>query len=169
MVSSSPYVVGLTGGIGSGKSYVSSLFASLGVTIIDADIIARKVVAPGTEGLQGLVEHFGSDILTSNGELNRALLRNKVFSDPEEKSWLNAFLHPKIRQKMNSDIASITSPYGILVVPLLIENKLQNMVNRIAVVDCSEETQLKRTVNRDNSSEDIIKNIIASQASREQR
>jgi len=166
---SRPFLVGLTGGIGSGKTLVSDTFAQLGVDIVDADIIARDVVAPGSEGLGALVEHFGSDIVTASGELNRAALRELVFSNEEEKAWLNTCLHPRIRQAMQQAAANVNSSYGILAVPLLIENDLTGMVDRVAVVDCPEDMQLSRAMQRDGSSETIIKNIIASQASREQR
>ncbi|MEC7826008.1 MAG: dephospho-CoA kinase [Pseudomonadota bacterium] len=166
---SRPFLVGLTGGIGSGKTLVSDTFAQLGVDIVDADIIARDVVAPGSEGLGALVEHFGSDIVTASGELNRAALRELVFSNEEEKAWLNTCLHPRIRQAMQQAAANVNSSYGILAVPLLIENDLTGMVDRVAVVDCPEDMQLARAMQRDGSSETIIRNIIASQATREQR
>lgn len=164
-----PFIVGLTGGIASGKTLVSDCFARLGITIIDADIIARDVVAPGTAGLQAIVDHFGNSILTPEGALNRSLLRAKVFSNNKEKQWLNNCLHPRIRAQMQQDIQTVTSPYGILSVPLLLENKLQSLVNRILVVDCRESTQLERALQRDGSDESIIKGIMASQASREDR
>lgn len=166
---SRPFLVGLTGGIGSGKTLVSDTFAQLGVDIVDADIIARDVVAPGSEGLGALVEHFGSDIVTASGELNRAALRELVFSNEEEKAWLNTCLHPRIRQAMQQAAANVNSSYGILAVPLLIENDLTGMVDRVAVVDCPEDMQLARAMQRDGSSETIIRSIIASQATREQR
>ena len=166
---SRPFLVGLTGGIGSGKTLVSDTFAQLGVDIVDADIIARDVVAPGSEGLGALVEHFGSDIVTASGELNRAALRELVFSNEEEKAWLNTCLHPRIRQAMQQAAANVNSSYGILAVPLLIENDLTGMVDRVAVVDCPEDMQVARAMQRDGSSETIIRNIIASQATREQR
>ena len=166
---SRPFLVGLTGGIGSGKTLVSDTFAQLGVDIVDADIIARDVVAPGSEGLSALVEHFGSGIVTASGELNRAALRERVFSNVEEKAWLNACLHPRIRRAMQQAAANVKSSYGILAVPLLIENDLTGMVDRVTVVDCPEDMQVARAMQRDGSSETIIRSIIASQATREQR
>ncbi len=166
---SRPFLVGLTGGIGSGKTLVSDTFAQLGVDIVDADIIARDVVAPGSEGLGALVEHFGSDIVTASGELNRAALRELVFSNEEEKAWFNTCLHPRIRQAMQQAAANVNSSDGILAVPLLIENDLTGMVDRVTVVDCPEDMQVARAMQRDGSSETIIRNIIASQATREQR
>lgn len=164
-----PFLVGLTGGIGSGKTLVSDAFASQGIDIVDADIIARDVVAPGSEGLAALTAHFGTGIINEKGELNRAALRERVFSNEQEKTWLNACLHPRIRQAMQQAASEVTSPYGILAVPLLIENNLVGMVDRVAVVDCPEDMQLARAMKRDGSSEAIIRNIIDSQASREQR
>ena len=166
---SRPFLVGLTGGIGSGKTLVSDTFARLGVDIVDADIIARDVVAPGSEGLSALVEHFGSGIVNASGELNRAALRERVFSNEEEKAWLNACLHPRIRHAMQQAAANVKSSYGILAVPLLIENDLTGMVDRVTVVDCPEDMQVARAMQRDGSSETIIRSIIASQATREQR
>ena len=166
---SRPFLVGLTGGIGSGKTLVSDTFAQLGVDIVDADIIARDVVAPGSEGLSALVEHFGSGIVNASGELNRAALRERVFSNVEEKAWLNACLHPRIRRAMQQAAANVNSSYGILAVPLLIENDLTGMVDRVTVVDCPEDMQVARAMQRDGSSETIIRSIIASQATREQR
>ena len=168
-VQSRPFLVGLTGGIGSGKTLVSDTFAQLGVDIVDADIIARDVVAPGSEGLSALVEHFGSGIVNASGELNRAALRERVFSNVEEKAWLNACLHPRIRRAMQQAAANVNSSYGILAVPLLIENDLTGMVDRVTVVDCPEDMQVARAMQRDGSSETIIRSIIASQATREQR
>ncbi|MAX43995.1 MAG: dephospho-CoA kinase [Alteromonadaceae bacterium] len=166
---SRPFLVGLTGGIGSGKTLVSDTFAQLGVDIVDADIIARDVVAPGSEGLSALVEHFGSGIVNASGELNRAALRERVFSNVEEKAWLNACLHPRIRRAMQQAAANVKSSYGILAVPLLIENDLTGMVDRVTVVDCPEDMQVARAMQRDGSRETIIRSIIASQATREQR
>ena len=164
-----PFLVGLTGGIGSGKTLVSDTFASLGIDIVDADVVARDVVAPGSEGLQAITAHFGEAILTSERELNRAALRELVFTNDAEKQWLNDCLHPRIRQAMTTAIMKISSPYGVLAVPLLIENSMESLVNRIAVVDCPESMQLQRALQRDGSSESVIKGIMAAQVSREQR
>jgi len=165
----SKLVIGLTGGIASGKTTVSDLFAKLGIDIIDADVIAREVVAKGTPGLAAIVEKFGDDILTPDLELDRQKLRTIVFSDNAKKDWLNALLHPLIREQMQLQTASATSPYCILSVPLLVENKLNAMVSRTLVVDIDEATQIKRAIARDNSEQAIIESIIASQASRTQR
>ncbi len=165
----SKLVIGLTGGIASGKTTVSNLFAKLGIDIIDADVIAREVVAKGTPGLAAIVEKFGDDILTSDLELDRQKLRTLVFSDNEKKDWLNALLHPLIREQMQRQTANATSPYCILSVPLLVENKLDALVSRTLVVDIDEASQMQRAVARDNSEPAIIQSIMASQASRTQR
>ena len=163
------FVVGLTGGIGSGKSAATDIFASLGIDIVDADEVARDVVAVGSQGLLQIAEHFGEHILLEDGSLDRAALREKVFANPDEKTWLNGLLHPLIRSRMQQLIIESTSPYCILSVPLLVENKLTEMCNYVVVVDCPEALQLERALKRDGSSEATIKSIMASQASRKER
>lgn len=163
------YIVGLTGGIGSGKSTVADFFAKLGVDIVDADIIAREVVAPGEPALAAIAARFGPEIIAKDGSLDRRELRQRVFANPADKDWLNALLHPQIRERMVSACAASRSAYCLLVVPLLVENRLTNLCQRVLVVDVSPETQLERTVKRDNSNETQIRAIMAAQASREQR
>jgi dephospho-CoA kinase len=163
------YVVGLTGGIGSGKTLVSDAFAKLGVNVIDADVIAREVVAPGSFGLQQIVDKFGVEILNKQGELNRALLRERVFQDPTLTTWLNAQLHPLIRNKMLAELAQSHSSYTILAVPLLFENQLDSMCNSTVVVDVDETTQLTRAMDRDGVDLNNIKRIMAQQMPRKQR
>ncbi|GGK35651.1 dephospho-CoA kinase [Aliivibrio fischeri] len=164
------YVVAITGGIGSGKTTVADRFQALyNINIVDADIIAREVVNPGTEGLTQIEQHFGPQILLNDGHLNRAKLRECIFSEPSEKQWLNDLLHPLIRSEMQRQIALSTSEYTLLVVPLLVENKLQYLANRVLVVDVLEQTQINRTVNRDKVNHQQVKAILASQASREER
>lgn len=165
----SDLVIGLTGGIASGKTTVSDQFSALGVDVIDADIIAREVVAKNTPGLKAIVAHFGSDILTDSKELNRQKLRQLVFSDNAQKEWLNALLHPLIREQMLQQTAKAKSPYCILSVPLLVENKLNNLVARTLVVDIDEATQLARAMTRDNSEKQVIEGIMAAQAPRAKR
>ncbi|MBO1271654.1 dephospho-CoA kinase [Shewanella sp. 4t3-1-2LB] len=165
----SDYIVGLTGGIGSGKTTVANLFAELGVAIIDADVIAREVVAPGSAGLQQIIEHFGTEMLNADGTLNRAKLRETVFSAAEERRWLNQLLHPMIRQRMLAQAQAATSPYAIMVVPLLFENGLECLVNHTLVIDIGKDTQIWRTIDRDHVSKTQVINIIDSQISREQR
>lgn len=163
------YVVGLTGGIGSGKSTIADEFAALDVPIIDADIVAREVVAKGSPLLAQITEHFGQAILSENGELNRSELRKIIFSKPQEKTWLNNLLHPAIRIEMLKQLDTVNFPYALWVVPLLIENKLTEFCDRVLVVDVLPEIQLERTLKRDQSNIETIKNIIQSQASREDR
>ncbi|MFD2178782.1 dephospho-CoA kinase [Veronia pacifica] len=163
------YIIGLTGGIGSGKTTVAKLFAEHGVEIIDADIIARQVVKPGTDGLAAIAEKFGKNILTLDGELDRTRLREKIFANPKDKEWLNNLLHPMIRKRMIEDCEQATSSYCLLVVPLLVENNLTSLTNRVLVIDVSEETQIERTIARDSVSRQQVENILASQATRDQR
>ncbi|AOW79024.1 dephospho-CoA kinase [Colwellia sp. PAMC 20917] len=162
-------VIGLTGGIGCGKTTVANFFSDLGIDIIDADIAARKVVAPNSSALLQISQHFGKTFIMPDGSLNRALLRSQIFSNEADKQWLNNLLHPLIRQTMLEEIQQSQSPYCLLVAPLLIENNLQSLVARILVIDISESAQVKRAVLRDPSSSDEIKRIIASQISREDR
>ncbi|HCE3713991.1 dephospho-CoA kinase [Vibrio parahaemolyticus] len=163
-------VIGLTGGIASGKTTVANLFKQqFKIDIVDADIVAREVVEPGTPGFNAIIQHFGQDITHDDNTLDRAKLREKIFSNPEEKAWLNALLHPIIREKMIEDLQQITSDYALLVVPLLVENNLDSLCDRVLVVDVEPETQISRTVKRDNVSEEQAYAILASQASRQQR
>jgi len=163
------YTVALTGGIGSGKSTVADAFFRLGIYVIDADILARQVVEPGTPALAAIAEYFGPQILTSEGALNRRALRERVFAHPDDKSWLNALLHPLIQQETQRQFAQATSPYVLWVVPLLVENKLYQRADRVLVVDVSRDTQLHRTMQRDQVSREHAENILAAQATREER
>lgn len=163
------FVVGLTGGIGSGKSAATCEFERLGIDIVDADIVARDVVDVGTQGLSEIEMYFGKGILLDDGTLNRAALRDQVFSNSDAKEWLNNLLHPLIRARMQHLIELSTSQYCILSVPLLVENKLTTLCDKVIVVDCPTSTQLERAMLRDGSSEKTIKSIMASQASRETR
>ena len=163
------YVVGLTGGIGSGKSTIAELFAELGVPIIDADLVARQVVEKGSPLLAEIAAHFGPEILLEDGALNRAALREKVFNHESEKQWLNQLLHPAIRHEMLRQLAAQQAPYCIFMVPLLIENNLTALCQRVLVVDVSEQTQMTRASQRDNNQLALIKNIMQSQVSRSER
>lgn len=163
------YIVGLTGGIGSGKSTIADLFAELGVPLVDADIVAREVVAKGSPLLFQIVEHFGKNILLENGELNRAELRRLIFANEAEKNWLNNLLHPAIRKAMQEQLAAQTAPYTLFVVPLLIENHLTPMCDRVLVVDVSTQTQLTRAAKRDQNNLEQIQRIMDSQVSRSER
>ncbi|MEZ8819190.1 dephospho-CoA kinase [Vibrio sp. 10N.222.54.A1] len=163
-------IIGLSGGIASGKTTVANLFNEhFNIDIVDADIVAREVVALGSVGLKQITEHFGESILLDDGTLNRSRLRELIFSDPKEKQWLNDLLHPMIRDKIDSDLSKITSPYGLLVAPLLVENQMQGMANRVLIVDVPVEVQIERTMSRDNVSREQVASILKSQASREQR
>ena len=163
------YVVAITGGIGSGKTTVANQFAALGIEVVDADLIAREVVAPGTPALDAITSHFGPEILTEQGLLDRRVLRERIFSDPAAKSWLNALLHPIIRSEMLRQCAAVSSPYCLLVVPLLVENRLTELADRVLVIDVDEATQIERTCRRDGVSREQAQAILASQANRSER
>lgn len=165
----SDYIVGITGGIGSGKTTVSNLFAELGISIIDADIIAREVVEPNSNGLNAIINYFGNDVIDNLGQLNRSALRQIVFDDSLKREWLNNLLHPLIREQMVLQTKRATSQYCILVVPLLIENNLTHLVDRIAVIDVEETTQKLRASSRDNANSAEIQKIIDSQIKRHDR
>ena len=162
----SNFIVGLTGGIGSGKTTVANIFAEYGITIVDADIIARDVVAVDSPALSHISTHFGPEFIHPDGQLNRVLLRKQIFSHEADKLWLNNLLHPLIREQLIRQLGEAQSPYCLLVAPLLIENNLITLVNRVLVVDVSEKTQVNRTTARDNNSVEQVQAIIASQASR---
>ena len=163
------FVVGLTGGIGSGKSTVTRCFQDLGICTVDADDLSREVVMPGSKILNQIEEHFGITILSENGTLDRDQLRRIVFTNPSEKDWLEALLHPLIAELIQSNIRACDSVYCILVSPLLLETDQHKLVDRILVVDVSEETQVARALDRDGGDPAIIKAIIASQTGRKMR
>lgn len=165
----SELVIGLTGGIGSGKTLVSDLFAKRGIEIIDADIIARQVVEPGEQALKQISDKFGPEIVNTQQQLDRKALREKVFSDPDLKLWLDNLLHPLIRKRMVEQTQQATSPYCILAVPLLVENGMNAMVDRVLVVDVEEDRQLNRAAARDEQSREQISKIMEVQATRAQR
>ena len=163
------YVVGLTGGIGSGKSAAAAMFRAWGIEVINADALAREVVEPGQPALNDIAAHFGSDILTAESHLDRAALRRIVFSNPEQKSWLENLLHPLIAVLLQQRLNATESPYTILESPLLLETEQYKLVERVLVIDASEEIQIDRTVKRDGSDEGVIRSIIASQIDRAKR
>ncbi|MGI2173897.1 dephospho-CoA kinase [Shewanella ulleungensis] len=163
------FVVGLTGGIASGKTTVANLFAAYGIQLVDADVIAREVVQKGSKGLTIITEHFGNEILLPDGQLDRAALRSKVFNNEAQRLWLNSLLHPMIRQTMLEQVNTSTSAYVIMVVPLLFENQLDSLVTTTLVVDISPELQISRTMQRDGVSLQQVEHILASQMSRQQR
>ncbi|MCX8640334.1 dephospho-CoA kinase [Gilliamella sp. B3172] len=158
-----PYVVALSGGVASGKSTIANLFAQLGVPIIDADIIARQVVEVGTDALAQIVKHFSTEILLPNGELDRSQLREIIFNNDHERLWLNNLLHPIIHKITQMQIAKQTAPYVIWVVPLLIENNLHQLADRVLMVDVPETLQMERLIYRDKISESLAKRMIRTQ------
>lgn len=162
-------IVGLTGGIGSGKTAASDLFAGLGVEIIDADVIARAALEPGSPLLDDVYEHFGSHLELSNGQLNRAALRELVFNQPEEKRWLEELVHPWVREEVIKKLQAATGDYLILSSPLLIESHQDQWVDRILVIDLPEPLQIERTCSRDNNQQELVRKIMANQLSREAR
>jgi dephospho-CoA kinase len=164
-----PMVVGLTGGIGSGKSVVSHAFAALGVEIVDTDALAHELTAPGTEGFAAIRAAFGPDVIAS-GEIDRTWLRQRVFSDPAMRATLEAALHPLIAAEARQRIAAWHGAYGIVVVPLLLERGgLAGIVDRVLVIDCPEAEQIRRVVERSRLSEPEVRTIMATQLDRAQR
>ena len=163
------FVVGLTGGIGSGKSAAADRFAELNITVVDADIASRAVVEPGMPALLSIEEHFGSDILQADGYLDRTQLRHKVFADPNERKWLQNLLHPLINQYIKDKISASSSPYTVLVNPLLIESGQHVWCQRLLVIDVPTEVQIERTMARDNNTREQVENILNAQANRDTR
>ena len=164
-----PWILGLTGGIGSGKSAAAQHFIDLGVHLVDADNAARWVVEPGRPALAKIVEHFGAQVLQTNGELDRSALRRLIFQDPAQRRWLEKLLHPLIGQEIISYLARAESPYAILVSPLLVESGQYKMTQRVLVIDAPEQLQIQRTMQRDSTGEEQVQAILKAQASREQR
>ena len=162
-------VVGLTGGIGSGKSSVSEIFEGLGVKVVDADVASRQPVKKGQPTLKKIAEKFGSNILTSEGELDRRELREIIFNESSAKDWLENLLHPLIHQILIDDLATASSKYAILVSPLLFETNQKDLCLKTIVVDTSEDNQIDRTTKRDNVEASQIKSIIDAQIDRKTR
>lgn len=168
--SAATFVVGVTGGIGSGKSTVCSRFEDrYGVPVIDADIVAREVVAPGTEGLEAVVTRFGRDILTADGELDRRALKSVVFADDDKRHDLETMLHPRIRTGIAAHVAAVAYPYCLLCIPLLAEGGNRSNIDRVLVIDCPETLQVERVTARDDLTPSEVAAIMRTQASREQR
>jgi dephospho-CoA kinase len=163
------FVVGVTGGIGSGKTAVTNILSALGITVVDADIASRVVVEPGQPALARIAEHFGPEILQPDGSMDRAAMRRLVFSDPEQKRWLEQLLHPLINAEVQRQIEAAASPYAVFVSPLLVEGSHGSLCDRLLVVDVPEDMQLARTMARDHNDAEQVKRIMASQASRERR
>ncbi|WP_144775869.1 dephospho-CoA kinase [Marinobacter maritimus] len=164
-------IIGLTGGIGSGKSTVARQFGALGVHWVDADDVAREVVEPGMPALTAIADHFGQDILTDDGALDRARLRQIVFEQPEQRVWLESLLHPVIREELIRQLhpTDYTLPYVLLVSPLLLETDQNKLVEQVLVVDVPVDVQIARTMARDTNSREQVERIIAAQMPREQR
>jgi dephospho-CoA kinase len=163
------WVLGLTGGIGSGKSAAAEHFIALGVHTVDADHAARWVVEPDRPALAQIAEHFGAEVLQANGQLDRAALRRRIFQEPNERRWLEALLHPLIRQEIISNLAKAESAYAILVSPLLVESGQHLLTQRVLVIDTPEQLQLERTMQRDNADAQQVQAILNAQASRAER
>jgi dephospho-CoA kinase len=162
-------VIGLTGSIGSGKSTVANLFAERGVPVIDADVVAREVTAPNLPAYKAIVARFGNTILKANGTIDRSSLREIIFTNSEQRRWLEALLHPIILNHMEDEIEKLDAIYCIVVIPLLLESDAAAFIDRILVVDMSEETQLARAALRDNSTLDQIKAIMVTQLPRKDK
>jgi dephospho-CoA kinase len=163
------FVVGITGGIGSGKSAVTDHLETLGITVVDADKVARVVVEPGTSGLAAITEHFGTDVLLANGGLDRAALRKIVFDNHNERKVLEEITHPRIRDEIIRQLSEASSPYVVLSSPLLLESGQNTLADYVVVVDVPEDEQLKRTMARDDNSEALVKQIMAAQLDRQTR
>lgn len=164
------FAVGLTGGIGSGKSTVAECFAALGVPVIDTDVIARQLTAPGSEALDAIRTVFGEAVMQPDGALDRAALRRRVFADAAARHQLEAILHPRIRQRVEQALATLAAPYALIVIPLLVETGgYRDVLDRVLVVDCPEELQIARVVARSGLAQDEVKAILAVQAGRAER
>ncbi len=162
-------IIGLTGGIGSGKSTVEKIFSALGVCVIDADTIAHSLCEPGKAGYQAIVEHMGASVLQPNGQIDRRKLRERTFNDEIERTWLESLLHPMIRRIMISKAQEATTPYCVLSIPLLTETMNFDHIDRILVVDAPETLQIERSMLRDHTTSDQVEKIMQAQNSREAR
>lgn len=162
-------IIGLTGGIGSGKTAVSDSFEALGIDVVDADLASRVVVQKGKPCLLKIAQHFGEDILTKEAELDRAKLREIIFKSEEEKNWLESLLHPAIANQIQVELNASKSPYTILVSPLLLETNQKDFCSKVLAVDVPVETQVERTLKRDGVSKEQVQAIINSQISRNDR
>ncbi len=165
------FSVGLTGGIGSGKSSVARLFQKLGATIIDADQMAHQITQPNTYAFEDIIQHFGRSFMQSDGTLNRSKLRRSIFDDPDKRRWLEARLHPVIREAMKSQLSRVDSVYAVLVIPLLAESfsKHWHDLNRICVIQAPKDQQIKRVMARDHMAESAVRTILNTQCSDEAR
>ncbi len=162
-------VIGITGGIGSGKSAVTQRLEAHGITVVDADVVARQVVEPGRPALEAISARFGAKILNPDGSLNRAALRKIVFENATEREWLEGITHPAIREEITHQLAGATSPYVVLSSPLLIEAGQSDFADYVVVVDVPEAVQIMRTRARDNNDEALVRKIMAAQLPRDER
>ena len=162
-------IIGLTGGIGSGKSAAGDCFRHLGIKVVDADQASRKVVEPGAPALADIAEHFGDEMILSDGHMDRAAMRQRIFTNPDDKQWLEQLLHPLINRWIRDELATAPGPYAVLESPLLLEIGQHSYVDRVAVVDVPEEVQLERACARDGNTREQIEAIIHSQLPRQQR
>ncbi len=162
-------IIGLTGGIGSGKSAAANFFQDEGITVIDADELAREVIGKNSPGYKSIVDYFGSKIIDSNGLIDRAFLRKEAFDDDKKKKVLESIIHPLVKDLMTKRIATSNSAYSIIMVPLIFETNSMSNYNRVLVIDCDPKIQLERATLRDNNSNEQIQKIIDSQCSREER
>ena len=163
------FVVGITGGIGSGKTAVTDHLETFGIVVVDADKAARVVVEPGTPALAEIASHFGSEILLDDGALNRAALRELVFNDSSQRKILEGITHPRIREEIALQLSTATSPYVVLSSPLLLESGQNSFADYVVVVDVPEAVQIERTMRRDDNSESLVKQIMAAQLDRQTR
>lgn len=169
-ISTTPRIVALTGGVASGKSAVAEQFAALGVAVIDADVVAREVVAPGSDGLNAVIGAFGLDAMAADGGLDRAWMRRRVFADADARRRLEAIVHPRVRARLRQQVQASDAPWVLLVIPLLVETWAHwDWVDRVLVVDVPEATQLARLIERDGIDEPLARAMLAAQASRERR
>jgi dephospho-CoA kinase len=164
-----PFILGLTGGIASGKTAAADRLESLGATLVDTDIISREVVEPGQPALTQIEQHFGPEVIQEDGQLNRAALRERVFQDPNERQWLEALLHPLIRQTTMERALNAGTPIVVVVVPLLFESGHYQEIDASLVIDVPVELQRQRTLNRDAVSEAQVDSILAAQMDRQSR
>lgn len=164
------FTVGLTGGIGSGKSTIADLFAELGVPVVDTDVIARQLTAPGGAALDAIRAAFGESVIQADGALDRAALRRRVFADTAERRRLEAILHPRIRQAVDRALATLNTPYALIVIPLLVETGgYGDLLHRVLVVDCPEDLQVTRVMARSGLARDEVEAILAAQSGRAER
>ena len=164
-----PFVLGVTGGIGSGKSAATDHIESLGITVVDADLAARVIMEPGKPALAAVAKHFGDELILADGSLDRAALRALVFANPDERLWLEQLTHPLIGEEIFHQIGAASSAYVVLASPLLLEGAQHELCDKVLVIDVPESVQLERTMARDNNSRDQVERIMAAQLKREER